>query len=207
MHSYSLKDGDLILASASVTRQKMLADMHIACTAIPAHIDEQAVKQAGLADNMRPEDIAEMLADLKARQIALTRADYVLGCDQLLVCDGQIFSKAETEAAARQNLKALSGKTHQLISAAVIYFQNNRIWHHVASASLTMKQLSDDEIDAHCTLNSEALLNSVGCYQLERGGAHLFTSISGDFFDILGLPLLPLLGFLRNRGLELKEQN
>jgi len=206
MHKYSLTDGELILASASVTRQKMLADMHIAFTAIPAQIDEQAVKHAGHADNMRPQDIAEMLADLKARQIALARPDYVLGCDQILVCEGQIYSKADTEEAAKQHLRALSGKTHQLISAAVIYFHNSRIWHHVASASLTMKQLSDEEIDSYCLLNTDALTGSVGCYQLERGGAHLFTSISGDFFDILGLPLLPLLGFLRSRGLDVKEQ-
>lgn len=207
MRKYFLKDGDLVLASGSATRQKLLDDMHIAITAQPAQIDEEAVKRAGMADNIPPQDIAEILAELKAQQIALTHDGYVLGCDQILVCDGQIYSKADTAEIAEHQLRQLAGVTHQLISAAVIYFGKQRIWHHVAISELTMRQLSDDEIASYCMANKDALTTSVGCYQLERGGAHLFSSISGDFFDILGLPLLPLLAFLRQRGLEYRGQN
>ena len=207
MASYILKDGDLILASGSRTRQKLLEDMHIAFTAIPAQIDEEAIKQAASADNIDPAGIAEMLADLKAQQIALSKDEYILGCDQILVCDGQIYSKAQTPQIAEQHLRQLSGSTHQLISAAVMYFGKQRIWHHVAISELTMRQLSDDDIASYCALNRDALTSSVGCYQLENGGAHLFSRISGDFFDILGLPLLPLLGFFRQRGLEYKGQH
>ena len=195
----------LILASSSQTRQTMLANAGIAFSAKSAPVDEAAMRDAALAENMAKDDIAVLLADMKAQAVSMRLAagddSYVLGADQILVCDDVLFAKPEKPEAAEQHLQILSGKTHKLITAAVIYQQGQRIWHHIESADMTMRMLDDDFISAYVTAMGEAALYSPGAYQIEGLGAHLFSQIKGCHYAILGLPLLQILGFLRPHGL------
>jgi septum formation protein len=192
----------LILASASVARKMMLENAGVPVRCVPAQIDEQALKQSLITDGASPRDIADCLAEAKARNVAFQYPDnLVLGGDQILVQDGDIFSKAKTRAEAKMVLKRLSAKSHQLISAAVISHQGQPVWRTTASATLKVRSLSDDYIDEYLDILGEAAFSSVGCYQLEGLGAQLFEKIDGDFFTILGLPLLPVLDFLRARGM------
>ncbi|MGB2319928.1 MAG: Maf family protein [Candidatus Puniceispirillum sp.] len=195
----------LILASSSQTRQNMLATAGIAFTAQSAPVDEAGLRDAALAEDMAKDDIAVMLAEMKAQAVSMRLAagddSYVLGADQLLVCDDVIFAKPENAKAAVAHLQKLSGRGHQLITAAVIYRQGQRIWHHIESADLTMRPLDDDFIAAYVKAMGEAALYSPGAYQIEGLGAHLFSQIKGCHYAILGLPLLQVLGFLRPHGL------
>lgn len=195
----------LVLASSSQTRQKMLTDAGIDFIAHPVPIDEEALRVAAIAENMAKYDIAVMLAEMKAHVTStrqpLDDASYVLGVDQLLVCDDQIFAKAKTAESAKQQLHQLSGKTHQLITAAVIFKACQRIWHHIEIADITMRQLDDVFIDSYINAMGDAVLYSPGAYQIEGLGVHLFSQIKGCHYAILGLPLLQILGFLRPHGL------
>lgn len=195
----------LILASTSQTRQSMLAAAGVAFDAQAAPVDEAGLRDAALAEDMAKDDIAVMLAEMKAQAVSMRLPSgddsYVLGADQLLVCDDQIFAKPATATAAAQHLHALSGKTHQLITAAVIFRQGQRIWHHIESANMYMRPLDDDFITAYIEAMGDAALHSPGAYQIEGLGAHLFSQITGCHYAILGLPLLQILGFLRPHGL------
>ncbi|NVJ69918.1 MAG: Maf family protein [Alphaproteobacteria bacterium] len=192
----------LVLASGSKTRAAMLENAGAVFEIDPAHVDETAVKDAMLAEGAPPRDLVDTLADLKARNVAMRRPeDMVLGADQILVCEGKVFSKAETLADARETLKALSGKTHHLMSAAVIYEGGQAIWRALDTVSLTVRPLSDDFIEGYLEAIGDAAFWSVGCYQIEGLGAQLFTKVDGDHFTILGMPLFPLLDFLRLRGM------
>lgn len=191
-----------ILASGSQTRADMLTNAGVSFEIDPARVDEDAVKAALVADGAPPRDIADALADLKARAVAMRRPqDMVLGADQILVCDGKLFSKANTVDDAAATLKALSGKTHQLISAAVIYEGGQPIWRAVDTVKLTVRPLSDDFIKGYLDAIGDAAFWSVGAYQIEGRGAQLFTRVDGDHFTVLGLPLFALLDFLRRRGM------
>jgi len=191
----------LILASASVTRRRMLTNAGIAVDAVVATVDEEAIKDSLLADAVAPRDIADCLAEAKARSVSSMHSDrMVLGADQILVQDGHVFSKAQTVDQARETLECLSGKTHHLVSAAVIYDAGQPVWRAISSASLSVRLLSSEFIDNYLAALGEDALWSVGCYQLEGLGAQLFSKIDGDYFTILGLPLLPVLDFLRRRG-------
>jgi septum formation protein len=127
-------------------------------------------------------------------------AHYVIGADQVLYCNGRIFSKAPDAATAREHLQYLSGKQHQLISAVCIMQRDKMVWHHADRAKLTMRDLSAKDIDRYCAVAGDALTRSVGAYELEGMGAWLFDKIEGDHYTILGMPLFPLLGALRERG-------
>lgn len=195
----------LILASTSQTRQTMLENAGIAFTAQSAPVDEDALRDAALAEDMAKDDIAVLLADMKAQAVSrrMTADDdsFIIGADQILVCDDVLFAKPENPEVAEQHLQRLSGKTHQLITAAVIYRQGQRLWHHIERADLNMRTLDDDFITAYVTAMGEAALYSPGAYQIEGLGAHLFSQIKGCHYAILGLPLLQILGFLRPHGL------
>ena len=190
----------LLLASASVIRLQLLHQAGIDATAQPARIDEATIRDALLAEQAKPRDIADALAEMKARKLAEKNPTaLVLGCDQVLALKDQIFSKAETIEQARNQILALRGQTHQLISALVLYDQAKPIWRHSATASLTMRDVSDSYLEAYLARNWPSIRHSVGSYKLEEEGIRLFTSVVGDYFTILGLPLLPLLGFLATR--------
>jgi septum formation protein len=191
----------LVLASQSAIRRTMLENAGLRVETLPARIDEDEIKLAMRAGGASVEDVAIKLAEAKARRIAeRVPGAIVVGCDQMLDCNGVWFDKPPDRAHASAHLRALSGKTHRLVSAVVAYRNMVRVWHHVDAAKLTVRPLSDAFIDSYLDQAGDAALSSVGAYQLEGLGAQLFTRIEGDYFTVLGLPLLPLLGFLRANG-------
>jgi septum formation protein len=188
----------LILASASRMRSALLRQAGLDFQIIPADADEAATKRA--MEGADPMDIAEALAEIKARAIASGHPGaLVIGADQMLVCGGESYDKPVDLAEARSHLRRLGGRTHHLCTAAVIVRDDEVLWRRTERPELTMRPLGDDFIDSYLAAVGEDALLSVGAYQLEGRGAQLFERVEGDFFSILGLPLLPLLGFLRHR--------
>jgi septum formation protein len=153
-----------------------------------------------LADGAGPRDIADALAELKAIKVARSRPEFVIGADQTLEFEGRLYDKAETLDEARERLKLLRGKPHKLHSAVVVAREGAPVWREVATATLVMRDFSDDFLERYLEVEGPASLGSVGCYRLEGPGAQLFSRIQGDYFAILGLPLLGLLEFLRQHG-------
>lgn len=192
----------IILASQSAARRAMLEAAGLRFDSLPAHIDEDGVMQGLLEEAASPEKIADALAELKAVKVSRQVAGaLVLGADSILVtADGRLLSKPETRARAEGQLRDLSGSTHKLISAAVVALDGVAIWRAGGVARLTMRKLSDAFIGDYLDREGEAVLGCVGCYRIEGLGAQLFTRIDGDQFVIRGLPLLGLLGWLRDRG-------
>ena len=191
----------VVLASASITRAEMLRRAGVSCTIDPARVDEEEVKRGMRGSGATAADLAETLAELKARKISARHAGaLVVGADQVLDCQGQWFDKPVDRAAARAQLLALRGKMHELVSCVCVLRDGERLWHHIGRARLTIRPFSEAFLDDYLDQVGDAVLQSVGAYQLEGRGAQLFSRIDGDYFTILGLPLLPLLDFLRNHG-------
>jgi septum formation protein len=191
----------VILASASPARRKLLAAAGVEVRVEPALVDEEALKRILEADGRAANDCALALAEAKARSVASgNKRALVVGADQILVCGKIWFNKPTDLANARTQLLALRGRTHELVSAVCVVREAARIWHTVVSAKLTMRQFSDRFLDAYLISEEAAILGSVGGYCLEGRGIQLFSEIQGDYFSILGLPLLELVGFLRSRG-------
>jgi septum formation protein len=190
----------LILASQSRARQMLLTNAGIAFEAVPADIDERAVQQAsGLT---APSDIAALLAREKALWVSSRQVSkYVIGADQTLALGDRLFSKPAGRAQAAEQLRALAGRAHELHSAIAVARDGKILFAEIAIARMTMRALDEAGIDAYLDAAGEAVTSSVGAYQLERLGVHLFECIEGDHFTILGLPLLPLLAFLRSEQL------
>ena len=180
----------------------MLRDSGVTFSVRPAQIDEMSITAALLAEGAVPRDIADTLADMKAKRAAgRDPQSLVLGVDQVLSCEGAIIAKATSLAEAADALRFLRGKTHVLFSAAVIYESNAPVWRHVGRASLHMRGFTDRFLQGYIERCGEAVLSSVGCYHIEGEGAQLFDKVEGDWFTVLGMPLLEILGFLRTRGL------
>jgi septum formation protein len=191
----------LVLASASSARRAVLEAAGLRFEALPATVDEAGVKAAARAEGARAEDAALLLAELKAVRVARRRPEaLVIGCDQLLVCDGEWFDKPDGTDEARAQLRALRGRAHTLVTAVLCQRGGQRLWHHVARPRLTMRGFSDAFLDDYLALEGAAVTTTVGAYRLEGAGVHLFDAIEGEHSAILGLPLLPLLGFLRQHG-------
>jgi len=190
----------LILASQSQVRQTLLANAGLSFEAQPAAIDERTIQQgSGLTV---ASEIAARLAYEKARFVSLrSPGRYVIGADQTLECSGRLFNKPAGRAGAIEHLRALSGQTHELNAAVAIVRDGETLFENVSVARMTMRNLSEDTIAAYLDVAGDAVTTSVGAYQLEGLGVHLFSRIEGDHFTILGLPLLPLLAFLRSQGL------
>lgn len=191
----------LILASASPFRAAMLKNAGLAFDAIAARIDERAVEQPLLEADLPPGDIAEVLAIAKAEEVSVRNTGaLVIGSDQMLSFDGEILHKVEDMEGARRRLLQLSGKTHYLDSAIALLRDGEVLWSHVERATLTMRTLTPEFVGRHLAEAGETVLSSVGAYQIEGVGVQLFEKIEGDFFTIMGLPLLPLLAELRRQG-------
>ncbi|RGP35849.1 Maf family protein [Pseudotabrizicola alkalilacus] len=191
----------LILASTSQIRQQMLSAAGVPFTAQPARIDEDMIRRALQAENARPRDMADTLAEMKARKIAERHPEsMVLGCDQILDFQGKVLAKPETPDVACAQLRLLRGTSHKLWSAAVIYQDAKPVWRFVAEARLVMRPISDAYLDDYVSRNWDSIRHSVGAYKLEEEGSRLFSAVEGDYFTVLGLPLLPVLGYLGDRG-------
>jgi septum formation protein len=189
----------LILASTSAIRRSVLAAAGLAFASVSPGVDEEAIKAEHDAEG--PAAIAERLAAVKAETASRDVDGLVIGADQTLDLDGALFDKVANVPAARERLLALRGRTHQLHAAVAVAERGAVVWRERVSPRLTMRAFSDGFLDAYLDRNGEAALTSVGCYHLEGEGVQLFERIEGDYFAILGLPLLGLLGFLRDRGM------
>ena len=188
----------LVLASASASRRALLEHAGLRFSAQAAAVDEAAAKQSARDSGATAADTALLLAEMKAARIARREPDaLVIGCDQLLVCGNRWFDKPADRAEARAHLCALRGQTHELVTAVLCLRAGRRIWHHVARPRLTMRAFGDDFLDAYLAAEGDAVTTTVGAYRLEGLGVHLFNAVEGEYAAILGLPLLPLLSFLR----------
>lgn len=191
----------LVLASASATRQRLLRAAGIPFDALPARVDEEAIRAALAADGAGPRDTADALAEIKARRIGERYPDrLVLGCDQVLDHRGQSFGKPGSRVEAAAQLRALRNDRHSLLSAAVLYQDGRPVWRHVGVARLTMRNFSDTYLDAYLARNWKRLQDTVGGYKLEEEGVRLFARIEGDHFTVQGLPLVELVSYLTLRG-------
>ena len=191
----------LVLASGSSIRRELLRKAKVEFTVQTAGVDEEAIKAALQVEGAKPREIADALAEAKTRRVANKRPDaLVLGCDQVLEFEGDVLSKPASEDDAQQQLSRLMGKTHKLLSAAVIYENGQPVWRHVGQVRMTMRQASDTWLESYVLRNWPSIQEAVGSYKLEEEGVRLFTRVDGDFFNVLGMPLLEILAYLTLRG-------
>ncbi len=198
-----MKDGaaKLVLASASAARATLLRRAGVEFLVEVAAIDEDEVKRSVRAEGSDAGRAAETLAELKASRVSRRRPQcLVIGVDQILDCDGVWFDKPPNIEAARRDLRALSGRAHTQVTAVCVVGDGSVLWRHTERSRLVMRVISEDFLESYLAAVGDAVLECAGAYQLEGVGAQLFAEVDGDYFSILGLPLLPLLGFLRGRG-------
>ena len=189
------------LASGSSSRRALLANAGVIADAVKPNIDEAPIRDRMRADRISIRDQAMELAELKALKVSQGREGLVIGGDQMLALGDTAFDKPADLAGARAHLEALSGQSHRLETAIAVAENGQIVWKHLARPKLTMRALSEAFITSYIDQCGEALLQTVGAYQLESLGSQLFSEIEGDYFSILGLPLLPLLDYLRVRGM------
>ncbi|KJS24279.1 MAG: septum formation protein Maf [Hyphomonadaceae bacterium BRH_c29] len=188
------------LASGSESRRRLLTAAGIDAASVKPNVDEDAMKAGLRAEGMSVRDQAMRLAEMKAVKISQRVPGLVIGGDQMLALDNEAFDKPKDLSAAADHLRKLSGKAHTLETAIVVCENGEPVWRHLARPRLTMRPLTEEFIEDYVERVGEPLLSTVGAYQLEGLGAQLFNKIEGDYFSILGLPLLPLLDYLRIRG-------
>ncbi len=187
------------LASGSASRRAVLAAAGVDAEAVPPNVDEDSYRTAMRADGVPVRDQAMQLAEMKAVRVSQSQPGLVIGGDQMLALGDEAFDKPRDLAEAKSHLTRLSGKAHTLETAIVVCEEGRPVWRHLARPKLTMRPLSPEFIEDYTARCGPALLSTVGAYQLEGLGAQLFSRIEGDYFSILGLPLLPLLDYLRIR--------
>lgn len=190
---------DVILASGSASRRAVLAAAGVAAEAVKPNVDEESYRTALRAEGVSVRDQAMQLAEMKAVRVSSNRPGLVIGGDQMLALGNTVFDKPANLAEARNHLTRLSGQSHTLETAIVVCEDGRPVWRHLARPKLTMRPLTPEFIDSYVDRCGDALLSTVGAYQLEGLGVQLFSRIEGDYFSILGLPLLPLLDYLRIR--------
>ncbi|MDE3116871.1 MAG: septum formation protein Maf [Pseudomonadota bacterium] len=192
----------LILASASATRASLLHAAGVPFEVRPAHVDEDAIKDNMRADGADARAIADALAEAKALRISLScPGELILGADQVLDFDSELVSKSPDLEAGAALLRRLRGKAHKIVTAAALARDGLVLWRHVTVATMTMRDFSDAFLANYLAVEGEALLSSVGCFQIEGRGLQLFSRIDGDYYSILGLPMIPLLTALRAQGI------
>ena len=190
----------LVLASRSPHRLKLLEDAGLAVEAVAASVDERAV-EAAVGGELEPSDLASLLAETKAIDVSPRRMGrFVIGADQVLELDGEVLHKVDDMEGARRRLLALQGRTHHLHSAVVVARDGRVVWRGLETASMTMRSLTPAQIGQHLAEAGSGVLGSVGAYQIENVGVRLFERIEGDWWTVIGLPLLPLLAALREHG-------
>lgn len=192
---------DIVLASGSESRRRLLASAGVEAIAVRPNVDEDAMKAGLRAEGLPVRDQAMRLAELKSAKVSRRQPGLVIGGDQMLSLGDEAFDKPKDLSGARDHLRKLSGKAHTLETAIVVCENGRPVWRHLARPRLTMRPLSAEFIEQYVDQVGEPLLSTVGAYQLEGLGAQLFNKIEGDYFSILGLPLLPLLDYLRIRGI------
>ena len=191
----------IILASKSQIRSELLLKAGLKFTAIDANIDEKEVKSSYINKGYSARDLADILAAMKAKKLSCKYLDkLVIGCDQIMECNGQILSKANNPTDLANQLKFLRSKSHTLYSACVVYFANKAEWRFIGSATITMRNLSDGYISKYVDDNWDEVKHCVGGYKIENSGISFLSKINGDYFSILGLPIIQLLDYLVNRG-------
>ena len=199
---YNLKHKAIILASSSKSRQNLLKNAKINFVVKRPFVDEESIRDSAIAEKTTLQECAILLAEIKGRQIALSNTEaFVIASDQILEFKGIGFSKPKSLKKAKEHLNKLQGNMHVLHTSVVVFSDGKRIWHHLSSSTVTLRSLTDIEIDDYLKEIGSEALKTPGCYQIENLGCHIISSFNGSFYDILGLPLLPLLEFLRLHGL------
>jgi septum formation protein len=195
----------IILASGSETRKKLLQNAGVSFEAIAARVDEHSIRDALVFEGASPRDLADTLAEMKARKVSEKRPDaLVIGCDQVVDFEGRVIGKSETCESLKQQLREMRGKEHNLLSAVVIYHEAEPIWRHIGKVRMTVRNFSDRFLDDYLDRNWPDVRHAAGGYMLEGEGVRLFSSVNGDYFTVLGLPLVELLSFLTERGAILR---
>jgi septum formation protein len=194
------REHDIVLASKSASRAAVLKAAGLTFRQVSPGVDEDAIKAGLRAEGASIAKQADLLAETKALKVSASHAGVVLGCDQMLDLDGEAFDKVSTREEAREVLRRLRGKTHVLQSAIVACVEGAAVWRHLSQPRLRMRAFSDSFLETYLDAIGERAFESVGCYQVEGRGAQLFERIEGDHFSILGMPVLPLMQWLRDRG-------
>ena len=203
---WGLPDKPLILASKSQARASVLTQAGISFDVSVAAIDEPAIREAAVHEGASADDIALLLAEMKGERIAAAHPEaLIIASDQVLICDDKIYGKPRDMAQAHEQIKQLAGRRHQLISAVILFDKGRRVWHHIARPEITFHNLSDEDISAYLRYVGDDALYSPGSYFLEGPGIHLFADVFGDYYAILGLPMLALLPQLKLYGLQLMD--
>lgn len=196
----SVSDKRLVLASGSKIRRKILNGAGLDFEVIVKPVDEAAIKEAMLEDGAKPREIADALAEAKALRVSRQETGLVIGADQVMVMEGELFDKPVSVLAARERLLSMRGKRHELIGSVVVANNGQPVWRYISETRLWVREFSECFLDEYLEKEGDLVTKSVGAYRFEGPGAHLFERVEGDFFSILGLSLLPLLQYLRDCG-------